>query len=107
MIDQSRVEELRGEVGPDDLVEVVVLFCGEIEETLQRATILSQNSPAEDLHFLKGCALNIGMPELANLCKAAELAIRSDPAFAPDFQEIARAYHEAKSLLQAELGISS
>lgn len=103
MIDHARVSELRAEVGSEDLAEVVQLFCEEVEETLDR--IMSHPSPslAEDLHFLKGSALNIGMTELGALCQSAERTLRADPAAQPDLPGIATAFRKSRQALYLEI----
>lgn len=103
MIDRARVDELRTEVGPEDLAEVVLLFCEEVEETLDRITAHPSPSLAEDLHFLKGSALNIGMTELGALCQTAEKSLRADPQAQPDLAAIAAAFRKARQALYLEI----
>lgn len=103
MIDQARVAELRDEVGSDDLVEVVQLFCEEVEETLQRLASHPASGLADDLHFLKGSALNIGMTEVGRLCQSAEMTLRTDPAAVPDIADIALAFRKSRQALYLEL----
>lgn len=105
MIDRARIDELRAEVGAEDLTEVVQLFCEEVEETLGR--IIGHPSPslAEDLHFLKGSALNIGMTELGALCQTAEKSLREDPAGSPDLAAIAAAFRKARQALYLEVEV--
>ncbi len=104
MIDRTRVGELRQEVGEDDLAEVVVLFCEEVEETLGRIQAPAARIVPDDLHFLKGSALNIGLIEMAGLCQLAEKALRSDPGATPDIPEIAQAFAKARQALFREIG---
>src|SRR6056297_3374030 len=75
MIDWARVSELREEVGPEDFDEVVSLFLSEVGEVIAR--LQTAPDPArleEDLHFLKGAALNLGFHALAELCQQGESA---------------------------------
>ena len=83
MIDRARLEELREEVGNDDFAEVIELFCEEVAETLDRMTQGHSSSMADDLHFLKGSALNIGMSEVASLCAACEEKVRDGNTSSP------------------------
>ena len=73
MIDWTRVNELRDEIGTDNFDEVVDMFLGEADEVIARIT---QNDSAKsleaDLHFLKGAALNLGFAEFAALCQNGE-----------------------------------
>ena len=73
MIDWNRVMELREEVGADDFIEVADMFISEVEGVLARfATGVNVASLENDMHFLKGAALNLGFGEFASLCKEGE-----------------------------------
>ena len=96
MIDRARLEELREEVGVDDFPEVIGLFCEEVAETLDRMMQGHSSSIADDLHFLKGSALNIGMSEVASLCASGEAMIRSDGTASPDIGGIKIAFDKAQ-----------
>lgn len=73
MIDWKRVEELRDEIGADGFVEVADMFLDEAEGAV-RALIsgLPDHQVEEQLHFLKGSALNLGFSELAAVCQEEE-----------------------------------
>ena len=96
MIDARRIADLRDEVGSDDLAEVVALFCEEAEEVL---AALDDGSTIEQLHFLKGSALNIGMTGVGALCLAEESRLRDDALARPDIDAIRDAYLAARSAL--------
>lgn len=73
MIDWTRVEELRREVGEDDFPEVVEIFLEEVNELFERLPEAAQNGTlAEDLHFLKGSAASLGFVGLSALCETGE-----------------------------------
>lgn len=73
MIDWERVGELRAEVGEDDFAEIAELFLAEVEEVVNRLmTAPKAESLAEDCHFLKGSAVNLGFADFARLCQAGE-----------------------------------
>ncbi|WP_172327722.1 Hpt domain-containing protein [Mangrovicoccus sp. HB161399] len=76
MLDWTRIEELRDEVGADAFAEVVELFLEEVGGVLDRLDPGSATLE-EDLHFLKGAALNLGFAKLAGLCREGELAARA------------------------------
>ncbi|MDH3263704.1 MAG: Hpt domain-containing protein [Paracoccaceae bacterium] len=80
MIDWDRVTQLRDEVGPDGFAEVVELFLEEVEEVTGRlASANGAKALEEDLHFLKGSALNLGFERLGVMCQEAErLAARGE-----------------------------
>lgn len=66
MIDWTRVKDLHEEVGSRDFEEVVTLFIDEVETALDG---LDRAPSREDLHFLKGSALNLGFTALAEACR--------------------------------------
>lgn len=93
MIDWLRMSELRDEIGQDGFDEVVDVFLEEAEEVVAR--LGAGPAPAqEDLHFLKGSALNLGFVEVAQLCQDGERLLaagaRADP------QPIAAAFRAAR-----------
>lgn len=81
MIDWARIHELRDEIGAEDFGEVVELFLSEVEERLET---LNADKPLgeleEDMHFLKGSALNLGFDQMASLCHDSEKCARSGNA---------------------------
>lgn len=78
MIDWIKVRELADDIGRDAFDEVVDLFLQEVETAL-RTIALAEDVEAA-LHFVKGCALNLGFSELATLCARNEaLAARGLP----------------------------
>lgn len=73
MIDWDRIENLLAEVGPEDFREVVALFLEEVEEAITRLGETSDPARLEqEMHFLKGCALNLGFSRLGALCGRGE-----------------------------------
>src|SRR6056297_198277 len=79
MIDWSRVEELLEEIGAEDFGEVVEMFLDEVETVI----VQLENDPdnfsnaEEQMHFLKGAALNLGFLSLAQLCQKGETSAAS------------------------------
>ncbi|MEP1518776.1 MULTISPECIES: Hpt domain-containing protein [Rhodobacterales] len=74
MIDWSQVKSLRADVGPEDFDEVVELFLEEVEEVVTRLKQDADvNELENDLHFLKGSAMNLGFSEFSALCQDGEL----------------------------------
>ncbi|AWB50069.1 histidine kinase [Gemmobacter aquarius] len=63
LINWTRVQELRDEIGHDSFAEVVAVFLDESDTVIARPSLT-----AEDLHFLRGAALNLGFAELAEAC---------------------------------------
>lgn len=73
LIDWARMAELRDEVGADAIDEVIAVFLEEVGELADR--LAARPDPArlrDDMHFLKGSALNLGFTRLAQMCAAAE-----------------------------------
>ena len=96
MIDWSRVEELRDEIGAEDFDEVVELFLSEVEDRIDLAlTKAESESFEEDLHFLKGSALNLGFDQFAQPCGAGEQQVTNGLLF-ERMDEIFSAYQNSK-----------
>lgn len=76
MIDWSRVNELVEEIGAEDFDEVVTLFLEEVGTaiTALESAATDPVQVEEQMHFLKGAALNLGFESLARLCMKGEKA---------------------------------
>ena len=72
MIDWPRVRELKDEVGEDGFEEVIELFLEEVEEVIEKLGTNDRSQLEQDLHFLKGSALNLGFETFSNLCLEGE-----------------------------------
>lgn len=77
MIDWSRVDELRQEIGDDGFAEVVELFLDEVEEVVARLAAGTTTGLEGDLHFLKGSAWNLGFADFGALCQDGEKRART------------------------------
>lgn len=79
-IDWKRIEELRGDLGADELEKILEIF---LEDTavmiaeLQRAPV---GELSDRIHGIKGSAQNMGFGELARLCRDAEWALKRGDA---------------------------
>jgi len=71
-IDWPRVWELRDEIGASEFDEVVSLFLSETEVMVDALAGAALDTLEEELHALKGAALNLGFTSLATLCAAGE-----------------------------------
>ncbi len=97
MIRWSRVNELRDEVGPDDFKEVINLFLEEVEEVIERLRADTDRSQLEqDLHFLKGSALNLGFSAFSDLCQDGERLSAAGQADSVDLAAIVTGYDRSK-----------
>lgn len=104
MIDWQRVSDLREEIGAEDFEEVVPLFLEEVSgviDVLRSGPDL--NRLEEDLHFLKGSALNLGFAGFSDLCGAGEKAAAAGQASAVNVTEILACFDSSKVSFEAGL----
>lgn len=100
MVNWDRISELREEVGEDDLAEVILLFCEEVEEVLAGLDDAQMSAMPGHLHFLKGSALNIGFEAVSNRCKTEEARIKESPGVYPDIAAIRSDYAASKAEIE-------
>jgi HPt (histidine-containing phosphotransfer) domain-containing protein len=103
MIDWARVLELRDEVGAAEFEPVLEMFADEVEEVLIR---LSSEDPAgleSDLHFLKGCACNLGFSAFATLCQSAEALASRQLHHEIDIAQLIGGYATSKQIFRRDL----
>ena len=81
MIDWERVATLRNEIGASDFDEVAYLFLDEAEEVIARLGEGKLKAPlVDEIHALKGSALNLGFAELAAMLQDKERRVaRGEP----------------------------
>ncbi|MEQ9692810.1 Hpt domain-containing protein [Shimia sp. SDUM112013] len=97
MINWARVDELRNEIGQEGFDEIVDIFLEEVEQVLAKLRDTpDRKTLREDLHFLKGCALNLGFSELASRCQAGETACAQGEAGSVDVPAVLKAYSNSK-----------
>lgn len=104
MIDWQRVSDLRDEIGAEDFEEVVPLFLDEVSgviDALRAGPDLSRLE--EDLHFLKGSALNLGFEAFSNLCSAGEKASAAGNATEVNVGEILDCFDTSKVTFETGL----
>ena len=103
MIDQTRLDELRAEIGSEDLAEVIEMFCEEVEDALSKLDGTSFENAVEHLHFLKGSALNLGFEAFSTLCASGEVAAASGDHDEIDLAEVITTYDQSKATFLADL----
>jgi HPt (histidine-containing phosphotransfer) domain-containing protein len=104
MIHWARVSELREEVGAEDFEEVVEIFMEEVEEVIQKLRDLQDRQSLEqDLHFLKGSALNLGFDGFSQLCQQGETQSAQGQADTVDVPAILSGFEQSKSEFMSEL----
>ncbi|TDK44423.1 Hpt domain-containing protein [Antarcticimicrobium luteum] len=98
MILWSRVNELREEVGADDFKEVIDLFLDEVEGVIGPLRADTDRSELEQqLHFLKGSALNLGFSAFSDLCQAGERLSAAGEADSVDLAAIVDGYDRSRA----------
>ncbi|MEM6372076.1 MAG: Hpt domain-containing protein [Pseudomonadota bacterium] len=104
MIDWQRVQSLKEEIGDEDFGEIVPLFIDEVSEITQRlGQDVDMSTLEEDLHCLKGSALNLGFSEFSDLCHHGEsLAAQGKPE-AVDVRAILASFDTSKRAFLAGL----
>lgn len=104
MIDWQRVINLKAEIGSDDFDEVVPLFLEEVSEITTRL----QDGPdldqlENDLHCLKGSALNLGFSEFSMLCDEGESLAAKGSAAGVDIARILASFDASRDAFLAGL----
>jgi len=105
MIDWQRIRELKEEVGAEDFEEIATLFLQEVDGAMtQLDPDANAQKMAEDLHFLKGGALNLGFEALSDLCQAGERAALEGRLQDVDIAEVKRIYAASRADFLAQSG---
>ena len=107
MINWAQVAELRREVGAEDFEEVLGLFFEEVEEvTLRLSKTVLLTQLGEDLHFLKGSALNLGFEVFSEACNEGETLCAAGSSNTVNVTEILDIYRTSKVSFLADLPYS-
>lgn len=105
MINWDRVNELRGEIGPEDFREVIEMFLEEVESVMVRMIAIPDLSTLEeDMHFLKGSALNLGFAQFGDLCQLGEKAAENGLSNTIYLEEIFESYAASKTAFRERFG---
>lgn len=105
MIDWRRVEELRDEIGAEDFIEVAEMFLQEVDEVMAR--LRGGPAPgdlAQQLHFLKGSALNLGFQDMAHLCAQGERLAAAGDGDQVDLRHLFATYDQSRTEFDARFG---
>lgn len=104
MINWDRVNELRDEVGIEDFCEVSAMFLEEVEDTMTRMIAVPDLSTMEeDMHFLKGSALNLGFAQFSDLCQIGETAAGNGQPETICLNDIFESYAASKAVFKKRL----
>lgn len=99
MLDWNRIHELRSEVGDDEFDTILELFLDEVETVLIRLNRRGAARLGKDLHFLKGCAWNLGFRSFGALCDEGEKLVNCGRSTALDIEAVIECYANSKRLL--------
>lgn len=103
MLDWNRINELHGEVGDAEFQLILEMFLDEVEGVMMR---LSHDDPVlleTDLHFLKGCASNLGFSAFGALCNESERRICQDRSAHIGIADLMDSYSQSKKELMRGL----
>ncbi|MGI3169757.1 Hpt domain-containing protein [Pseudooceanicola sp. C21-150M6] len=100
MINWDKVQELAEDVGQDAFGEVLELFLSEVETALRCLPVSDDIEAA--VHFVKGCALNLGFEQLALACATAERLAATGAPDKVDITALDRIYQSSRDLFLAE-----
>lgn len=100
MIDWTKVTELAADVGEDGFEEVLELFLQEVETAL-RTIALSDDLEAA-LHFVKGCAMNLGFVDFARLCGEGEALAARGRADDVDLDTLHQTYQDSRDVFLSQ-----
>ncbi len=97
MIDWQRVMDLKAEVGSEDFEEIVPIFLEEVTEITDRLrSEPNLDHLEEDLHCLKGSAMNLGFTEFSRLCSIGESKAAKGDAGSVDVSAILRSFDASR-----------
>lgn len=103
MIDQGRLQELVDDFGAEEVPELLALFVAETWEALDQLETMISDSPdqarMDQLHFLKGCARNLGANDFAARCEVLEKS--NGPFDAQTYQELRAVFAQVAEFLDA------
>jgi HPt (histidine-containing phosphotransfer) domain-containing protein len=103
LIDWTRVRDLNDEIGEDAFVEVADLFLQEIGQAIDRLRAPSAPLLEQELHFVKGGALNLGFAALSTLCQAGEREAANGRGARVDLAAIRQCHADSQAEFQAGL----
>lgn len=99
MLDWNRIHELRNDVGDDEFKLILELFLDEVEGVIMRLSKRNARKLADDLHFLKGCAWNLGFRGFGILCDEGERLAGAGQAAGVDLEGVMSCYSSSKQMM--------
>lgn len=101
MIDRSRLNTLRADVGEEAFADLAFIFVAEMGGKLGTLRDDPTVATADDFHFLRGGAANLGFTGMVAACQAAETACRDGRA--PDIGAVVAAFDAALTAAAPDL----
>ncbi|MBU2981086.1 Hpt domain-containing protein [Lentibacter algarum] len=96
MIDWDKVTELKDDIGAEDFDDIVEVFLAEVEDALAKLPSKDLSELEGCLHFLKGCALNLGFSAFSALCQIGEKSAARGSPESIDVRAVAQCYALSK-----------
>lgn len=103
MIDWDRVVELHDELGPEEFNPVLEMFIDEVEGVVMRLQSEDADELERNLHFLKGCAWNLGFAEFGAMCQRDEVMAAKGNARQVSIDELVACYSTSKQVFMRDL----
>lgn len=103
MIDWGRVVQLRDEVGAAEFGPLLELFLDEVETVVMQLRVADPAKLADDLHFIRGSAINLGFSGLAALCQETETALARSIVQAGRIDSLRGCYARSKQIFMRDL----
>ncbi|RCW88147.1 Hpt domain-containing protein [Paracoccus lutimaris] len=106
MLDWDRISELRGEVGDAEFQVILEMFLDEVESAMMRLSAKDPKRLETSLHFLKGCAWNLGFSAFGGLCDEEERRAADGHAEDVGIDGLLACYSESKKAMMRGLDAS-
>ena len=99
MIDWNQVKSLQNDVGHDEFDEIFDLFLDEVEGIVTKLCEAPNVRDMEnDMHSLKGSALNLGFAKFSDMCLDGEKMSSNGNADHVDVKSIVACFYASKSI---------
>ena len=104
MIDWTRITELQDEIGKEDFADVVEIFLEEVSEVVDDLRTIKDRSNLEDqMHFLKGSALNLGFQAMSVHCQDGERMSASGQADEVNLDQVISCFEESRQVFLRDI----
>ncbi len=102
LTDESRIEAMVAELGPEEFGVLVGQFCSDVEKGIEGLADLARQGDGEELrtvlHMIRGCSSNLGIGRLVQICDRIRVDLQKGRACpAAEVDECVRVYREARA----------